>query len=488
MLTNQPAKTYTRRSLGSLAPPQLPEFSEIDLSLGSIGSQAWVSTKDKDFDSLKANKATVPVKQNTTPPLSPKKPLKPSSKSPEAGSPKKKVSFQVTGLSEPSEPPAEPEAPAEPVPEPPSAPQQPQRQPSNSLSESGEVLSSKSAQSSGPSSGPSPVVPEAVADVEEPALSDVPPAEYVPITQAPAKSSSSSSEPEASPEPKKTGKRKAPSKKEKPAKRVAKPEKKPARKTAKGKKDSEPSSKKTEKGKTRKFIELDLSSPKKDSSKKEASKPDRRTQKEKGKNKDESEEEEEKEASPKPERPARKRPLTEEASPKRQKITTQPPKSAGLEEIVQAVWEALPSNYPMVEVPEKTKRLIKPEKLSGLFRGFSVIITGMKEDELDATLVLLLQKAGAKILDHPDEILNAARHEEASPKKKSPVKLPPRVLLLADKDHRTSKFLLCLASGLPCLHFNWAFHSVRQNCLIPDWEQYLLPSGFSSIENKKVFL
>jgi hypothetical protein len=36
----------------------------------------------------------------------------------------------------------------------------------------------------------------------------------------------------------------------------------------------------------------------------------------------------------------------------------------------------------------------------------------------------------------------------------------PSVILLADKPHRTTKYFFCLASGIPCLHYNWIKHCV----------------------------
>ncbi len=48
--------------------------------------------------------------------------------------------------------------------------------------------------------------------------------------------------------------------------------------------------------------------------------------------------------------------------------------------------------------------------------------------------------------------------------------------MISDNAKRTMKYLLALASGTPCVHYNWILHSVEQQCILP-YEKYILPSG-----------
>ncbi len=63
----------------------------------------------------------------------------------------------------------------------------------------------------------------------------------------------------------------------------------------------------------------------------------------------------------------------------------------------------------------------------------------------------------------------------------------PSCILIADKAHRTLKYLSAIALGLPTLHYNWIKHCVEQNCLLP-YKPYSLPSGFSLIKNEMLYI
>jgi hypothetical protein len=39
------------------------------------------------------------------------------------------------------------------------------------------------------------------------------------------------------------------------------------------------------------------------------------------------------------------------------------------------------------------------------------------------------------------------------------------------------KYFLALASGTPCLHYNWILHCVEEDAILP-WRSYLLPRGY----------
>lgn len=52
-----------------------------------------------------------------------------------------------------------------------------------------------------------------------------------------------------------------------------------------------------------------------------------------------------------------------------------------------------------------------------------------------------------------------------------------KTILIADNAKRTLKYFLALASGTPCLHYNWITHCVEEDAILP-WRSYLLPRGW----------
>jgi hypothetical protein len=59
----------------------------------------------------------------------------------------------------------------------------------------------------------------------------------------------------------------------------------------------------------------------------------------------------------------------------------------------------------------------------------------------------------------------------------------PHALIL----HRTLKYLLSVAAGLPTVHYNWLIHCCQQRCLLPH-SLYLLPAGYSVEKGSDVFM
>lgn len=64
-----------------------------------------------------------------------------------------------------------------------------------------------------------------------------------------------------------------------------------------------------------------------------------------------------------------------------------------------------------------------------------------------------------------------------TPKSKKPAGHPSSTVLLISNTHcRTSKYIQCLAAGIPIVSFQWVINSSAQDrCM--DWRLYLLPSG-----------
>ncbi|OAX38923.1 hypothetical protein K503DRAFT_740390 [Rhizopogon vinicolor AM-OR11-026] len=54
-----------------------------------------------------------------------------------------------------------------------------------------------------------------------------------------------------------------------------------------------------------------------------------------------------------------------------------------------------------------------------------------------------------------------------------------RVFLLADDCNQKPKFLVALALGIPCLSYDWVQNDHLNKQISPDWQNHLLPAGFS---------
>jgi hypothetical protein len=98
----------------------------------------------------------------------------------------------------------------------------------------------------------------------------------------------------------------------------------------------------------------------------------------------------------------------------------------------------------------------------------------------------LVVSGGATIFENCGNGLGAIR-SKARGRAAYPQSQLPSTLLLANKPHRTLKYLLALAAGIPTIHYNWLIHSHEQRCLLP-YRAYLLPAGFSLEKERDVYI
>jgi len=116
-----------------------------------------------------------------------------------------------------------------------------------------------------------------------------------------------------------------------------------------------------------------------------------------------------------------------------------------------------------------------PRKKSKLFRNLQFIVTGAKNKGEIRTII---DENGGYRIDHYLKGPNAS----LSPFKRTVRKGCPSMVLLADKERRTIKYVLGLVSGTPCVHYDWLLQCVEKEKILP-YEPYLLPSGFSVTRN-----
>jgi len=129
-----------------------------------------------------------------------------------------------------------------------------------------------------------------------------------------------------------------------------------------------------------------------------------------------------------------------------------------------------------------------------LFRGFHFLLTFLSELKCSADWDASEKNANDSESDCRSSLgtyltqLIESRHGKViqeiqwkgplSPIKRIQVNGFPGTILISASHHTSYKYLLALASGTPCLHYNWIRHSVKEGELMPI-EPYLLPSGIA---------
>jgi hypothetical protein len=143
----------------------------------------------------------------------------------------------------------------------------------------------------------------------------------------------------------------------------------------------------------------------------------------------------------------------------------------------------LADDYPSVTASSK-------QKLTGskkLFANVIFLISGLAKDSGSEStssynhIAELIKSNGGKVIDevnwaYPTSIIQKKTRSDGLPK----------TIMIAENARRTMKFLLALASGTPCVHYNWILHCVEQEAVLP-FEKYLLPAGVSKETGEMVY-
>eukprot|EP00026_Physarum_polycephalum_P010723 Phypoly_transcript_10898.p1 GENE.Phypoly_transcript_10898~~Phypoly_transcript_10898.p1 ORF type:complete len:201 (+),score=32.21 Phypoly_transcript_10898:542-1144(+) len=93
----------------------------------------------------------------------------------------------------------------------------------------------------------------------------------------------------------------------------------------------------------------------------------------------------------------------------------------------------------------------------------------------------MVEKHGGKIGEFPTP---PARTDTL---RTTPYVILPSRFLVADKERRTLKYLLAIATGTPCIKPNWIKHCHEQDCVLP-YVPYLLPAGYSLSREEVLFV
>jgi hypothetical protein len=123
-----------------------------------------------------------------------------------------------------------------------------------------------------------------------------------------------------------------------------------------------------------------------------------------------------------------------------------------------------------VEEPKKPAKP-RPKKVlrSLIFKNTFFIVTGVKSDpncSAEALKEIIISHGGVIVND----ILNRP------PLKVSRSKLP-RAVLVSDEPQRTYKYIVALATRVPCVHYKWVLECDEQNEVV-DLGPHLLPAGY----------
>eukprot|EP00727_Mastigamoeba_balamuthi_P013849 m51a1_g9087 hypothetical protein (207) ;mRNA; r:42051-42878 len=118
-----------------------------------------------------------------------------------------------------------------------------------------------------------------------------------------------------------------------------------------------------------------------------------------------------------------------------------------------------------------------------LFKGASFVVTGLQraDPHLPESRCVndLVRELEQSIVDSGGTLL-ASFEDPPRPVTLTPTRwaaLPSHVLV-SEKEHRTLKYLVAVAAGIPCVHYRWVRHCVKQCVLLP-YQPYLLPAGLA---------
>jgi len=119
-----------------------------------------------------------------------------------------------------------------------------------------------------------------------------------------------------------------------------------------------------------------------------------------------------------------------------------------------------------------------------IFEGVTFIFTGLKPNKgvLNTNVLgTTIESHGGKVGDFPDD------PGPTEPIRTDPFVTLPSRILIADKERRTLKYLLALATGVPCVQPLWVKHCSEQGCALP-FLPYLLPAGYSLAREELLYL
>lgn len=144
----------------------------------------------------------------------------------------------------------------------------------------------------------------------------------------------------------------------------------------------------------------------------------------------------------------------------------------------------------MNESIEEEERVVSPKKKSQpvpaskkIFKGLTFLVTGFKQETSDNEE--FLEDLTSTIISFGGKVIDDILWSHSSVINKKRVNGFPGTILIADSPRRTLKYLLALASGTPCVSFEWIFDCIEKKSLIP-LESYRLPSGYSKEREETV--
>ena len=143
------------------------------------------------------------------------------------------------------------------------------------------------------------------------------------------------------------------------------------------------------------------------------------------------------------------------------------------------------ADYPFVPSPSNVRgghdQAGDAGEEGALFAGMNVLLTGLKRYSPRTTapgkVVGEVATRGATLVT-PEQDLDARRRPQAGTAAEGLPAAPPTVLL-SDRPHRTYTYLYALAQQIPCVHYNWALHSIREGRLLC-WRAYEMPAALGT--------
>jgi hypothetical protein len=116
-----------------------------------------------------------------------------------------------------------------------------------------------------------------------------------------------------------------------------------------------------------------------------------------------------------------------------------------------------------------------PRKATKLFAGVTFVVTGCKRAKKSLSEITeVITRNGGKI----------AIFEQVGVKKTVRAGVPSLILIGA-RAERTNKYILALAAGVPCVHYNWLYQC-RHDGKIVDLDEFLLPAGYSLEKEERI--
>lgn len=176
-----------------------------------------------------------------------------------------------------------------------------------------------------------------------------------------------------------------------------------------------------------------------------------------------------------------------------------PPKKRGRPPSQSTTTQTPTKSIQLDDIPEDPRLGPLPPEGSTIFKGFTILMTSgdtsiCKNQNLDIEnlppfnreyMVAQVLRGGGNVLSKYSEaeIILAEQGSSTATgktpqkmKKKASSPLPTTLLLISNTHCRTSKYIQCLASGVPIVSFQWVINCCRENKTLP-WRMFLLPAG-----------